>query len=323
MANRAIFSICTPSHIGQASVFFNSLNDADPQNRSNIDRYLFVVGAPADFSLDESFCDKIIRAESVTSPQFIEKLSTQYTPAELCWSLKPVMFRKILEKYESALYFDTDIWFTGKIADIFTDFCDSDILLTPHYLEPFNHQTPFGVKALSLLRGGVFNAGFIGVRRGTQGISFLDWWASQVIRYGRNDPDKGMCGDQRWLDLVPALYPSCKISRHPGMNVGYWNLHERHIDLTQGQLTANGHELIFIHFSGFDPERPESFSTHLPAFKAQEPLLSIVLSYNAALKKSSALDKNIYIYKKWWHKQVKFYRRIRDAYRNPRDQFSS
>ncbi|WP_420210575.1 hypothetical protein ACN8ZM_03785 [Burkholderia aenigmatica] len=319
VADNAIFSICTPNYIGQAAAFFSSFISASAENSQNVDKYLFVVGASFDPPITESLNARVIRVETVVEATKLQKIAARYTPAELCWALKPLIFKYLLQVHSSALYFDTDIWFTGKVSGIFGELGSADILLTPHYLEPFGCKTSFGVKALSLLRGGVFNAGFLGVQGNSRGISFLDWWADHVAVHGRNDPDNGMCGDQRWLDLVPALYSGCKISRHPGMNIGYWNLHERHIHQEDGELKANGEELIFMHFSGFDFKRPETFSRHLPSFEATDPLLSIIRSYQVAQEKFETLNSSIYIYRKWWHGKVGLYRKIKDAYSNPRE----
>jgi hypothetical protein len=59
--------------------------------------------------------------------------------------------------------------------------------------------------------------------------------------------------DQRWLDLLAASSADVKVLRDPGLNVAYWNLHERKLGLdARGQWTANDQPLKFFHFSGFD-----------------------------------------------------------------------
>ena len=59
--------------------------------------------------------------------------------------------------------------------------------------------------------------------------------------------------DQRWLDL---LVPSCDaiaVLRDPGLNVAYWNLHERKLEVDhKNAWTVNDHPVKFFHFSGFD-----------------------------------------------------------------------
>ena len=46
--------------------------------------------------------------------------------------------------------------------------------------------------------------------------------------------------DQRWLDLVPALFDDVHIVRDPGCNVAYWNLPERYVTLTPNGIPTHG-----------------------------------------------------------------------------------
>ena len=62
--------------------------------------------------------------------------------------------------------------------------------------------------------------------------------------------------DQRWLDLVPALFDDVHIVRDAGCNVAHWNLPERGLTLTPTWLGTHDSRCRFFHFSGFEPERP-------------------------------------------------------------------
>lgn len=313
MASYGFLSICTPDHIGQASVFLGSLHVGIRVEEHNIVSWLFVAGAigPLDsLCIEGSNC---VTVESIVDAGILCELADRYTPSEFCWALKPILLDWVLDRNDVAFYFDTDILFTGRISSVIAEMGNSDILLTPHYLEPFGHQTSLGVKALSLLRAGVFNAGFVGVRGSHQGRTFLSWWAGHVRDCGRNDPDAGMCGDQRWLDVVPTIFNGCKISRHAGMNVGYWNLHERHIELHGNGYTSNGLELIFIHFSGFDVNCPRRFSTHLPNYFAANDIQILTEMYASARRRAPTAPNSEYMYHKWWHQFAKLYRTLLDV----------
>jgi hypothetical protein len=59
--------------------------------------------------------------------------------------------------------------------------------------------------------------------------------------------------DQRWLDLAVASSNGIGVLRDPGLNVAYWNLHERALLPDEcGGWTVNGRPLKFFHFSGYD-----------------------------------------------------------------------
>ena len=48
---------------------------------------------------------------------------------------------------------------------------------------------------------------------------------------------EGLFVDQRWVDLVPALFDDYVVMKRAGLNVAYWNLHERSIELDGPRLS--------------------------------------------------------------------------------------
>lgn len=316
-----LFTIATSSHVALSVVFFENTLVSFRGLKHKPELYLFLLGF--DRSLQSTLGDliHIVNVESILDRVLIERFADLYTPAEFCYALKPFLFRWLLDQFDTVFYFDSDIWIIGSFDEFMDELGDSPILLTPHYLKPFGCSSIFGVRALSLLRGGVFNAGFLAVNRSEQAHNFLHWWSDHVSRHGRNDPDNGMCGDQRWLDLVPVLFPDTKVSRHPGLNVGYWNIHERVISDGGNIYLVNGFPLLFVHFSGFDPEQPLAFSTHLPSYTAEGVMARICNDYAFAVKsarsKLSILSCR-YAHRRWWHRFVKPYRWIMDLFINPR-----
>ena len=75
-------------------------------------------------------------------------------------------------------------------------------------------------------------------------------------------PSNGYFVDQRWMDLVPGLYPEMVLLRDPGYNLAYWNLPARTLRLEEDVYTVDGRPLRFFHFSGFDPLTPHELSKH-------------------------------------------------------------
>ena len=204
-----------------------------------------------------------IDAGTVIDPRALSGMRSRYTPAELCFAAKPFLLRAAFEAGASqAHYLDGDCLAFASLDPLCRQLDEADLQLTPHSLSPIpdDGRTP---SALTVLRAGSFNAGYIGVRNTAQGRAALDWLAAMTEKHAFNRPREGMCGDQRWLDLAPALFPGLTICRHPGANVGYWNLHERPLSRdAEGRPQAAGEPLMFFHFSGYDPARPESLSVH-------------------------------------------------------------
>ncbi|WP_321840471.1 hypothetical protein [Paraburkholderia bannensis] len=320
MKRVAVFSISTPTHFSLATCFFDSLAAATPSDQFVVAPVLFVVGSVA-ASLSVNVPDlTVIHAEHVLAPDVFEDLGRRYTPAEICWALKPYLLEYLLADHDICLYFDADIQFLGDLQVVVDEINDASVLLTPHYLSAFSH-TEFGTNALTLLRSGVFNAGFIAAQASPDASEFLIWWKDRVTKFGRNDPDNGMCGDQRWLDLVPTLFPRSKICRHRGMNVGYWNLHERDITSGNGGFEVDGAPLVFFHFSGFIPESPLALSAHLRGYVAKDEVAILAQRYANTLKTHRTRWRHLptdFAYAKWWHRLHRKYRFFLDLIVNPR-----
>jgi len=78
------------------------------------------------------------------------------------------------------------------------------------------------------------------------------------MELGYYEPQSGLAVDQKWVDLAPAFFPSLRILHDPGLNVAFWNLHERKISTVEGRHFVNDeHPLRFIHFSSFSENSPE------------------------------------------------------------------
>ncbi len=103
------------------------------------------------------------------------------------------------------------------------------------------------------MQHGIYNLGFLGVKKSREGQRFAAWWASRLEQFCFDDIPRGLFTDQRWIDLVPAFFTDYAILRDPGYNVCTWNLTHRKVtgSLTAG-LTVNGRPLVFYHFSGLD-----------------------------------------------------------------------
>lgn len=304
----AFVSVATTSHIAFAIVALSSVSAT-----SEIKRVLFLVGSDKTFAVTEYSGIEIRHIEDHLHDSVVQQIVSRYTPSEVCFALKPYIVRAVLEEGMSSVhYIDSDIRFFSNADLLEEQLSASDILLTPHYLNPFPDD---GLKpnVLALLRGGVFNAGYIGVRNTPTALRFLEWWGNRVVRQGKNEPQNGTCGDQRWLDLVPVLFPGCKILRHPGANVAYWNLHERPLSLNKDVYECGGHKLLFFHFSGFNIDTPSKLSTYQNRINDSGHALAGLLSdYAQEIYRAREKGKVVsYAYARWWHSNWPFMSTLR------------
>jgi hypothetical protein len=111
-----------------------------------------------------------------------------------------------------------------------------------------------------MLVTGVFNLGFLALRRTREVDAMLAWWESRLRDGAAVDLAAGSFTDQKWADLVPAYVESMAVLRDPGYNVAYWNLHERPLRLAGDTYVAGDSPVVFFHFSGFDPGDPTTLT---------------------------------------------------------------
>lgn len=70
------------------------------------------------------------------------------------------------------------------------------------------------------------------------------------------------------MNFLPVFVPGTHIERNPGYNAAYWNLHERTFSYQNGTYFVNEeHPLVFFHYSGYDPAKPEILSKYQDRFE--------------------------------------------------------
>jgi hypothetical protein len=247
----AIVTVITEDHLPFARSMLQMAGDHGWEGQ----RFVVLVGAFPDRADLPSDCE-VLPWSALLSQQERDHFQQRYTIAEICCALKPFAMDHLLSNgVERTHYLDSDIGVFGSLEALDISLQTCSIQLTPHYFEdpPLDGRLP---DQLTLIRAGVFNAGYLGVRSTSVGHCFLHWWAEKVRKFGYVAPYLGMHGDQRWLDLVPAKFAEVKILREKGTNVGYWNLHERQLEFDGRSYVVDDRTLVFFHFSGFDPGTP-------------------------------------------------------------------
>lgn len=193
-------------------------------------------------------------------PKTLHEMVASYSVMELATALKPKFLEYLLASFDSpSVYLDPDIYIYSSLDNVFHALADTPIVLTPHAIKPIPRDG-LETSEETIRHAGTFNLGFIGVN--PQAKKFLEWWHERLTTDAVVDLAHGLFTDQRWIDFVPSLF-ECTTLRDPGLNVAYWNLHERCLAIeTSGSVTVDGSLLKFMHFSGFDPESPWRLTKH-------------------------------------------------------------
>ena len=198
--------------------------------------------------------DRVVRADALGIAGFAGWMF-RHDLVEGCTAVKGAMLCAILAEghaggAERVVYLDPDIAVFHPLDDIVGQLDRASIVLTPHQLTPDTDSRAIIDNELASLRTGTYNFGFLAVRNDAVGRSFAAWWAQRTHEACYDDVPAGLFTDQRYGDLVPALFDGVHISRDPGCNVASWNLAQRRLRFTAaGGLTAGGAKLRFYHFT--------------------------------------------------------------------------
>lgn len=169
---------------------------------------------------------------------------------EAATAVKPFALRRLLDAYQEVVYLDPDTIVYAPLDEMFTALARSNLVLTPHQVTPSSEPWVIESTELQSLMYGVFNLGFIAVRRSELGLRVAEWWRDRCYKYCVDDASKGLFTDQKLFDLAPAFFPEMHVLTHPGYNVASWNLRERvfTFDENKGAM-VNGLPLRFCHFT--------------------------------------------------------------------------
>lgn len=253
----AACTIISRNYLAYAKVLAKSYFKHIPNGRFYV---LVVDELPENEVLDVAM--EVVKPSDLGLDHFYE-MSFKYNVTELSTAVKPSFLRHLIDARgeDRVIYFDPDILILNDLRALIYIMGGTDILLTPHILSPIplDGRRP---AEQDILIAGAYNLGFLALRRSPAVAALLAWWEERLRDHCRIDPAKGLMTDQKWIDLVPSLFPTASILRDPTYNVAYWNLHERTIGQGGAGFLVNGRPLSFYHFSGFDPKKPNDLSKH-------------------------------------------------------------
>lgn len=278
---KIIFTLCSINYLAQAKTLFESVKKSAPD-------WHFIVGLVDrnTTGVDLSFLGcPVMEVDKVDIPGF-DQMAKNYTLVELLTSVKPFYFNWLLRQFpetETIAYFDPDIMVFRPLTKLEADLERFDVVLTPHFTSPINdHLLP---TELHVMRTGIYNLGFLALRRSENAEKLLTWWQDRLKTHCILDLSQGLFVDQLWANLMPAYFDRVLIEKNPGYNMAHWNLHERHLVKEGDGYLANGEPLVFYHFSHYSPANPESIAAYHTrfSFENRPDLRDIYATYRESL----------------------------------------
>ena len=263
------YTSITSNYLPKARVLAASVKRHDPQARFHL---LLSDREPDGFDAAAEPFDTILHLEDlpIENPR---GWAFRHSLVEMCTAVKGIGALEIVRRYapKKLFYFDPDIVVFGRLEALGEALDRHAVLLTPHLTDPERSRQGILDNEISALKHGIYNLGFIGVRCEGEGLRCLQWWSDRLLEFCRDDIPRGLFTDQRWADLIPAMFDDVRVLREPEYNVATWNLSNRaatgHVP---DAILVNGRPLGFYHFSGFDSGSQE---TMLKAYGKESPVL--------------------------------------------------
>jgi len=266
------FTICACNYLAQARTLGDSLLEHNPGYRFII---FLIDSLPADLK-DADMGHPLIEVRKVGINNYRDMVAA-YDITELSTAVKPFCFSYLFQQndVDRIVYFDPDILLYGRLKALEDMLLEHDIVLTPHITGPI--YDGYSPSEQGILNAGLYNLGFLALKRSQSAFDFLRWWSFRLTDQCRIDFCNGFFVDQLWVNFVPLFFPNAGILRHQGYNMAYWNLHERRIG--KERLVNDRDELVFFHFSGYGFD--ERISKHFDRynFDQRSDILGIFTQY--------------------------------------------
>ncbi len=249
---------------------------------------------PAPFAFDPNFIPVMLREIGLRD---LRTEAMKYDILELNTNVKPTFMKYLIETHglHALVYLDPDISVYAPLDPVFGPLSEGvTAVITPHMTTPvFDGRSP---AEQDLLYNGTYNLGFIGISGTPEGLRLLRWWEHRCLALGYSEGRTGLFVDQKWINLIPGLFDGVVISRDAGLNMAYWNLHERSLVRNEAGMyivdspVSGRVPLRFFHFSGVEPDDPALLSKHTDRFTlASRPdLLQLFADYKQAVQGNHA-----------------------------------
>lgn len=246
------FTSITTCYLPKARVLAESLKKYNPDAIMHL---VIADDLPKDFNIYNEDFDYVWNAEDFIKTPNNKQWFFKHTVVELCTAIKPAAALHILQNTgaDEIVFLDPDIAVYGNLNPLREELNRNSVLITPHQVDPAISEAGIRDEEICSLKYGVFNFGFFAVNNDTDGHKFLNWWNDRLMKYCYDDIPNGLFTDQKWGDLIPALFSFAKVLRNVEYNVATWNLATRKITGNEKKgWFVNGKTLKFYHFTGFD-----------------------------------------------------------------------
>lgn len=166
------------------------------------------------------------------------------TPIEYYFTCTPSWPLYLLRRYpdiDRISYLDADLYFFADPLSLEREVGGRSIAIIPHrFPQRLRHQERFGI----------YNVGWLSFARNDSALACLERWRRQCLDWCFDRVEPGKFADQKYLDEWPSRFDEVAVVRHPGADLGPWNLAAHRLTVDNGRVLVDGTPLLFYHFHG-------------------------------------------------------------------------
>ena len=266
----SFLSVASLSHTHQALVALQSVRASAAQLNADYSYFLFISDLDSEslqrtktYLLESHPWIKVLGGDDLGSgKEKFHQCFRYYDRFEMSNVAKYLAVECALKQATCGQYLvfmDADLFFLKDARDEILKCGDHALLLSSHFLGPATIDEEHDVMV-----HGLINSGFSVFNRSAKKTSeILQWIIDRVFQRGFAATQLGMFVDQLWMSALPILEPeSVVIAKPVALNIAYWNLRQRKVELENGTWMIEGVPLLMFHFSGFDESKPNQLSKH-------------------------------------------------------------
>jgi len=166
---------------------------------------------------------------------------------EYCWTCTPYTIHYLFKNYNlpQVTYLDADTFFFDNPEILLEEMGSKQTLITEHRYTPEHDQSQ---------ASGKYCVQFVSFKNDTDAKIALEWWRNACLNACELNPEKGLCGDQKYLDDWTTRFKNVHELQHLGGGVAPWNVQQYEIYEKNHKIhgreyvTGNVFPVIFYHF---------------------------------------------------------------------------
>lgn len=139
---------------------------------------------------------------------------------EYCWTSTPKSILYVFQKYNCTMctYIDADLLFYSCPSVIIDELGEAEnVIITEHRYSPEYDLTD---------TSGKYCVQFMTFKNNVKSIAILEWWKDRCLENCTLDKDKGICGDQKYLDDWMTRFDGIHEMQNLGAGIATWNVQQ-------------------------------------------------------------------------------------------------